>query len=107
MNEEFAPHLAALRRCVDAGFQFQQLPEGLSGTRTRLATIEVLLVRDTHDCVAARYRLDDLERPRPHALWSAMGTVAEVVNGLLSLPPHGEPGAPRLALECPDVPRQL
>jgi hypothetical protein len=97
VSDEFAPHLTALRRCVGAGFQFQQFPEGISGARTRAGVIEVLLVRDTTDCVAARYRLDDLERPRPPALWSMAGSVAEVVDGLLGLPVHGEPGAPNLA----------
>jgi hypothetical protein len=87
MRDEFAPHLAALRRCVDAGFRFQQFPEGISGARTRAGTIEVLLVRDTADCVAARYRLDDLERPQPLALWSASGTVRDIIDALLALPP--------------------
>lgn len=97
MSDEFSPHLTALRHSVAAGFQFQQFPEGLSGARLRAGTIEVLLVRDTTDCVGARYRLDDLERPAPQALWSMAGTVAEVIDGLLGLPPHGEPGAPSLA----------
>ncbi|WP_116044464.1 hypothetical protein [Amycolatopsis palatopharyngis] len=97
MSDDFAPHLVALRHAVAAGFQFQQLAEGLSGARMRAGTIEVLLVRDTTDCVAARYRLDDLERPGPCALWSAGGTVAEIVDRLLGLPQHGESGAPSLA----------
>jgi hypothetical protein len=48
--------------------------------------------------LAARYRVADLDDPGPvAALWSAGGSVADVVAGLLSLSKHGERGAPTFA----------
>ncbi|WP_263252108.1 hypothetical protein [Saccharopolyspora rosea] len=61
--------------------------------------------RSAHDAVGARFRADDLERGSPSAVWHRSGSVAEVVAGLLELPPHGTPGgAPGLAHErAPDL----
>lgn len=96
MNE-FAPQLAALKRCVDNGFNFQAVPAGIYGFRSRAGAIDVLLVRSYDDSLSARYRVGDLEHVGAQALWSAEGEVAEVVRALLALPVHGERGAPSRA----------
>jgi hypothetical protein len=97
-DAEFAPHLAALSRCVEEGFRFREIPDGLHGFRIRAQAIEVLLIRDVSEALAARYRMADLDNPgQVAALWSAGGSVAAVVAGLLSLPNHGDRGAPSLA----------
>jgi hypothetical protein len=97
-DAEFAPHLAALARCVEEGFRFREIADGLHGSRIREQAIEVLLIRDVSEALAARYRMADLDNSGPvAALWSAGGSVADVVAGLLSLPRHGERGAPSLA----------
>jgi hypothetical protein len=103
-DAEFAPHLAALGRCVDEGFRFHSITDGLHGYRIRAQAIEVLLVRDASEALAARYRMADLDDPGPvAALWSAGGSVAAVVAGLLSLPKHGDRGAPSLACYHPPM----
>jgi len=100
---EFAPHLAALQRCVDAGFTFRELPAGISGSRTRSGAIDVLLVRSYDQALAARYRLNELEYPRAQALWSLDGSVVGVVTDLLALPFHDERGAQSLAAHATDL----
>jgi hypothetical protein len=97
-DAEFAPHLAALGRCVEEGFRFREITGGLHGFRIRAEALDILLVRDVSAALAARYRMADLDDRGPAAaLWSADGSVAQVVAGLLSLPKHGERGAPSLA----------
>lgn len=104
IDPDFAPHLDALRRCGERGFQFIQLPDALCGFRDRAGAMDVLLVRDVTDARAARYRRDDLDRhAQPPGLWGVEGTVAEVVVDLLALPPHGWPGAPALAATSTDL----
>lgn len=95
---EFAPHLDALGRCVDEGFRFREITDGLHGFRVRGAALEIILIRDVPAALAARYRMADLDDPGPaSALWSTSGPVADVVAALLALPWHDQPGSPRLA----------
>lgn len=100
----FAPHLDALKRCGSCGFQFMQVPDAIYGFRERMGALDVLLVHDLADARAARFKSDDLHRHEfPRALWSTGGEVADVVVELLSLPPHGSPGAPQLARVYSDL----
>jgi hypothetical protein len=97
-DPEFTPHLAALVRCVEEGFKFREITDGLHGFRVRAGAFEIVLIRDMASALAARYRMSELDNPGPaSALWSADGAVADVVAMLLSLPSHGERGAPSLA----------
>lgn len=104
IDPAFVPHLDALRRCGAGGFQYMAIPDALYGFRSRCGAMDVLLVCDVTDARAARYRSDDLDRPEPAAaLWSVSGTVADVVDQLLALPPHGSPGAPQRATVRTDL----
>ncbi|GDY33965.1 hypothetical protein [Gandjariella thermophila] len=95
------PHLDAIRSSVAAGFSFWHLPAprnvlGIYGFHSAHGAMDIYLARAANDALAARYRLDDLERPNPPVLWHQRGVVADVVRALLDLPPHGTPGAPTL-----------
>jgi len=103
---EFGPHLAAIRASVLAGFRFLRLPEygdvlALYAFREDRGAMDTYLARGPDDATAARYRLDDLDRVDPPALWHRHGCVADVVTALLELPPHGFALAPRIATVPP------
>ncbi|MEV4644917.1 hypothetical protein [Saccharopolyspora sp. NPDC049357] len=98
---EESPHIAAVRRSVDAGFQFLHLCDSTDRTvmaihaqRLHDGVIETYTIRDMTEAVAARYRAEDYPNGAP--LWQQHGTVEEVVSALLALPPHGTPDAPMI-----------
>lgn len=102
-SEEEAPHIAAIRRSVRAGFRFLHLRDPDSGAVeaihahrwTRQAVVETYTFRGIAEAVGARFRAEDY--PNGNPLWETNGTVAEVITALLELPPHGSPAAPVLA----------
>ncbi|WP_344924689.1 hypothetical protein [Saccharopolyspora gregorii] len=77
--------------------------DAVQGFRVRAGAMDVYLVRAEQDALAARFRVDDLEDPVPHAIWHRRGSVAGVVAELLALPAHGAPGAPKAPLRCREV----
>ncbi|GAB3494785.1 hypothetical protein [Amycolatopsis cihanbeyliensis] len=101
-NEE-APHIAALRRAVRAGFVFRQLADAdgvavaalYAERRSPEGVVENLVVCGMTEAIARRLRTEDY--PGGDPLWERTGTVAEVITDLLALPAHGSPGAPSLA----------
>ncbi|TCP43887.1 hypothetical protein EV191_12041 [Tamaricihabitans halophyticus] len=104
-SSDEAPHLAALRQAVDAGFHFRPLafrpedggvPAALHGERwSSTGVVETISMQAMTEAIAARIRIEDY--PRGDPLWQLVGTVAEVIAELLALPAHGSPGAPTLA----------
>lgn len=97
-----SPHIAAVRRSVEAGFQFLHLCDSADRTvmaihaqRLRDDVIETYTIRDMTEAVAARFRADDY--PDSDPVWQVHGTVEEVISALLALPPHGTPDAPMTA----------
>ncbi|GAA2801978.1 hypothetical protein [Saccharopolyspora taberi] len=97
-NDE-APHLAALRRGVEAGFRFRHFRDPGGEVAVIYAerwcsygVVENCTLRAMTEAVAARFRIED--HPGGDPLWQATGSVAEVLTALLDLPPHGHPGAP-------------
>ncbi|WP_216215775.1 hypothetical protein [Amycolatopsis aidingensis] len=102
-GDEEAPHIAALRRAVDAGFVFRQLADAdgvaiaalYAERRSPEGVVENLAVCGMNEAIARRLRAEDY--PGGDPLWERTGTVAEVVADLLALPAHGSPGAPSLA----------
>jgi len=100
------PHIESIKESRRAGFSFLYLPNlkniaAIQGFRQAHGAMDVYSAASVSDAVAARYRLDDLDRNRPCPLWTAHGSVSDVVTELLRLPPHGSPGAPSLALALP------
>ena len=102
-SSEEAPHIAALERAVEAGFQFTSLADerGLMITALyaerwcRVGVVETIAIRGMKEAIAARIRVEDY--PDRDPLWQHAGSVAEVVAELLALPAHGTAGAPKLA----------
>lgn len=98
-TDEHAPHIAAIRRSVNAGFQFLHL-HGADGRevaaihaeRIRGAVVETYTMQAMGQAIAARFRAEDY--PDGDPLWHQHGTVQEVITALLALPPQGAPGAP-------------
>ncbi|MEU6133196.1 hypothetical protein ABZ805_28795 [Saccharopolyspora sp. NPDC047091] len=108
MEARFGSHLGVIAATVRAGFRFRYLPslaeiDAVQGFRVRAGAMDVYLVRAEQDALAARFRVDDLEDPVPHAIWHRRGSVADVVADLLALPAHGTPGAPTAPLRCREV----
>lgn len=98
-----SPHIAAIEDSKRAGFRFLYLPSlanlsTLQGIHKAHGAMDVYSATAASDAVAARFRLEDLETPRPRPLWHAYGSVTDVVCELMQLPPHGASGAPKLAL---------
>lgn len=102
-SSEEAPHIAALQRAVEAGFQFRQLADE-HGTAIaamyaerwcRYGVVENITLQSMDQALAQRLRIENY--PHGDPLWQHMGTVAEVIHDLLALPAHGFPGAPTLA----------
>ncbi|MGP4019077.1 hypothetical protein [Saccharopolyspora sp. 5N708] len=96
------PHLDALRASVQAGFRFLHLPRfddvlAVQGLRVSHGAMDMFRARSADDALAARFRIEDLERGSPPAVWHRYGSVADVVMELLGLPPHGAANAPSLA----------
>ncbi|WP_190823488.1 hypothetical protein [Saccharopolyspora pogona] len=95
-TSEEAPHIAALLLAVDARFQFLHFSEAIYAERwCSSGVVETIALRGMSEAVAARIRVEDY--PHGDPLWQEIGTVAEVIDALLALPPHGHPGAPMLA----------
>lgn len=94
-----SPHLAAIARARDAGFEFLHLHDGIGITAIRAerhspaGVVETVTLCARTEAVAARYRIEDYHRGG-HPLWERTGTVAEIITELLNLPAHGRPGAP-------------
>ncbi|GAB3494584.1 hypothetical protein [Amycolatopsis cihanbeyliensis] len=91
------PHIAALVRSMDEGFRFLHLRDGAEVTaihaeRWRHGAVDAFTVREPEMAFGLRLRTEDY--PHGDPLWQRCGSVAEVVAGLLELPPHGGPGAP-------------
>lgn len=100
------PHIQAVEDTRRAGFAFLYLPNlanmsTFQGFREAHGAMDVYSATAASDAVAARYRREDLDCDRPRPLWTAHGSVTDVVTELLQLPPHGSPGAPSLALALP------
>lgn len=98
-NAERLPHIAAIRRSIDAGFTFLHLPEypggpvgAIHAERRIVGAVETYTLRDMTEAIAARYRAEDY--PHGHPVWQLAGTVADVISELLALPGHGTPAAP-------------
>jgi hypothetical protein len=98
-TDEQAPHIAAIRRSMDAGFQFLHLPDtdgqdlaAIYAERTRGGVVETYSVRSMDEAIAARFRVDDY--PDGDPLWQRHGTVEEVVTALLEPAPPSAPEAP-------------
>ncbi|WP_116042953.1 hypothetical protein [Amycolatopsis palatopharyngis] len=104
-TSEEAPHIAALRRAVELGFQFKPLafkpedggvPAALYAERwSRDGVVETITMQGMTEAIAARIRVEDY--PHGDPIWQLAGTVAEVIAELLALPAHDSPGAPTLA----------
>ncbi|SNR98886.1 hypothetical protein SAMN06265360_1592 [Haloechinothrix alba] len=106
-REPDAEHLAALRRSVAAGFGFVHLHDhgglaAIHAERWRDGAVDTVTVRAAGEALAARYRAEDYGRAGAHPLWQATGSVADVVDRLLELPPHGTPAAPSRAVRPRD-----
>lgn len=100
------PHLAAVGASMRAGFRFRHLPStadirALQGFRMHRGALDVYLVHAPDEAIAARFRLEDMERPAPQPLWHERGAVADVVTALLALPDHGASGAPARTRHSP------
>ena len=96
------PHMQAIEASLRVGFQFRHLPTldnllAVQGIRVASGAMDIFMASSATDALAARFRVEDLERGTPPALWHRHGSVAEVVFKLLELPPHGTAGAPVLA----------
>ncbi|MBB5155951.1 hypothetical protein [Saccharopolyspora phatthalungensis] len=97
--DEEAPHIAAIRRSMDEGFQFLHLPDlerqelaAIYAERQYGGVVESYTIRDTDKAIAARFRVEDY--PDGDPLWQAHGAVEEVITALLELPPPDTPAAP-------------
>ncbi|MGI8311705.1 hypothetical protein [Saccharopolyspora hattusasensis] len=95
------PHIAVIRRSMDAGFRFRYLPEpGSQGLAAIFAerryggVVENYAIRDTDEAVAARFRAEDY--PNGNTIWRTNGTVEEVITALLELSAPDTSGAPSL-----------
>jgi hypothetical protein len=103
VTSEEAPHIAAIKCSVNAGFRFVHLHGPDSGAVEVIhaerwspqGVVETYTFRDTTEALAARFRSENY--PYGDPLWEISGTVAEVIMALLDLPPHGAPRAPVLA----------
>ncbi|WP_052371953.1 hypothetical protein [Amycolatopsis taiwanensis] len=96
-TDEEVPHIAAIKRSVEAGFEFRALrgADGLAiavlhAERRGNEVVETYTVQAMTEAVAARFRAEDY--PTGNPLWQEHGTVEEVITALLALPPHGAPG---------------
>lgn len=97
--DEEAPHIAAIRQSVDAGFQFLHLRDAdgqqiaaINAERVRGGVVETYTIQAMDEAIAARFRAEDYPNGSP--VWQQHGTVEEVITALLGLPPPGAPGAP-------------
>ncbi|WP_134664047.1 hypothetical protein [Amycolatopsis sp. CFH S0078] len=100
-TDEEAPHIAALRRSVTAGFQFLHLRgedgaavAAIHAERRRNGAVDTYTIQHMTEAVASRFRIEDY--PHGDPLWQEHGTVEDVITALLKLPPHGAPGAPTI-----------
>lgn len=98
-SDEEAPHIAAIRQSVDAGFQFLHLcgADGqqiaaINAERVRGGVVETYTIQAMGEAIAARFRAEDY--PNGDPVWKKHGTVEEVITALLGLPPPGAQGAP-------------
>src|SRR5699024_4012375 len=99
---EETPHIAAIRRSKAAGFRFLHLPDSSGQTliaihaeRRHGEVVDTETIRSRTEALAARFRTEDY--PSGDPLWQEHGMAADVITALLALPPHGTPGAPKLA----------
>lgn len=106
-TEEHAPHIAAIRRSMNAGFRFLHLRDGnehelaaIYAERTRGGVVDTYTIRDIHEATASRSRANDY--PGGDPLWQQHGTVEDVITALLELPPPGAPGAPNRTSRRPN-----
>lgn len=101
-SDEESEHFTAIARARAAGFRFLHLRDGIGivaihAERTAPGgAVETITLRARTEAVAARYRPADYERGGD-PLWQHTGTVAEVIDELLALPPHEAAGAPNRA----------
>jgi hypothetical protein len=99
-SSDEAPHIAALRRAVSAGFGFRQLADSdgvaiaalYAERRSRDGVVENIVLCGMTEAIASRIRTE--EYPTGDPLWQHTGTVADVITELLALPAHGSRGAP-------------
>ncbi|SFP82690.1 hypothetical protein SAMN05421810_103536 [Amycolatopsis arida] len=103
MDDESQGHLAAIARTCQRGFRFVHLRRNgevaaIHGQRWRAGAVDTYLVLGPDEAVGARYRAEDYGMAGRAPLWQTTGSVADVIAELLALPPHGAPGAPRLAV---------
>lgn len=103
VTSEETPHIAAIERSMNVGFQFVNLraPDGgaveaiYAERWTPQGAVETYTLRGMTEAIAARFLAEDY--PEGDPLWETTGTVAEVITALLELPAHGAPGAPSTA----------
>jgi hypothetical protein len=102
-TEEEKPHIDAISRAVLLGFDQLPLPEApvLFYSRRLESVVETIQIAAMDEATAARWNAHEyvrrFERSAP-PIWQKDGTVAEVIEELLELPPPGTPGAPTLGL---------
>ncbi|MBE9372977.1 hypothetical protein IQ251_00810 [Saccharopolyspora sp. HNM0983] len=104
-TDEQAPHIAAIRHSVLAGFRFLHLRDtsqqiiAINAERVRGGTVETFTIRAMHEALAGRFRTDDY--PAGDPVWQQHGTAADVITALLDLPPPDSPQAPTRTLRRP------
>lgn len=107
VNQEF-PELADLAALLgEGGWTYPLLlsPDGpLAGVKAGPAVTETIVIHSPQHVAVARMLTADLGYD-PGAvrcvLWHFSGELRDAVAELRSLPPHGEPGAPRLRRPAP------
>ncbi|WP_406690714.1 hypothetical protein REH65_00265 [Saccharopolyspora sp. ID03-671] len=97
------PHIAAIRRSVNAGFRFLHLSDAdgreilaIHAERFRSGVVDTYTVRAMNEALGARFRAEDY--PHGDPLWQHHGPVDDVVTTLMALPTPGTPGAPNRTL---------
>lgn len=103
VTSDETPHIAAIRRSVNAGFRFLHLSDAdgreilaIHAERFRGSVVDTYTVRAMNEAIGARFRADDY--PDGDPMWQRHGPVDDVVTALMALPPHGAPGAPNRTL---------
>jgi hypothetical protein len=103
ITEEEQPHIDAICRAVLLGFDQLPLPDApvVFYSRQLESVVETIQIVSMDEAIAARWnaheyvrRFDRFSPP----VWQQHGTVAEVIELLLELPPPDTPGAPTLGL---------
>lgn len=117
VSVEERPHMVAMLASIVVGYRFHYLGHDgspLSGAdvatafttgadrialiyafRPRGTVVDTYRTYDRHTAMGERYRASEFHQEGARPLWSAQGSVADVVAHLLSLPDDDQRGAPR------------